>query len=160
MAINARGNVSSLRCCAAWAALTYPGLLLVVRLDGGRFDADAIIYLFPLLALPFLGTVILWLLTLRIHATVASISIGVAIGLLLPTVDSRIWMLCFPGFESSTAFFTSAVVISLPNALGGGVAGWLRTRVRRSRTTNGFRGAKQKEFSDIVDPLVVFSVFG
>lgn len=93
-------------------------------------DADAIIYLFPLLALPFLGTVILWILTLRIHATAASISIGVAIGLLLPIVDSRIWMLCFPGFESLTAFFTSAVVISLPNALGGGVAGWLRTRVR------------------------------
>jgi hypothetical protein len=120
MAINARGNVSFLRCCAAWAAPTYPGLFLVVRLDGGRFDADAIIYLFPLLALPFLGTVILWLLTLRIHATAASISIGVAIGLLLPIVDSRIWMLAFLGSKARQRF--SPVLLSYPSRMPSGVA--------------------------------------
>jgi len=130
MAINARGHVRFLRCSAAWAALTYPALLFLVRFDGGPLDADTIIYLFPLLALPFFGTAILWLLTLRIQAAAASISIGVAIGLLLPIVDGRIWLICFPGFERTAAFFSSAVVISLPSALGGGVAGWLRSRVR------------------------------
>jgi len=41
------------------------------------------------------------------------------------------WTAIFPGFESEAAIFLGILMITLPSAVGGGVAGWQRSRSRK-----------------------------
>ena len=54
---------------------------------------------------------------------------GICLGLLLPVVGGYAWMKIDHSFESPPLFW-GGVILSIPSAIGGGLAGWIQSRAR------------------------------
>jgi len=117
-----------------WAGFTFIPLL-VLYLAVGQPKTDYLGAFGPSLLIPAIGSTIIGLLFLCIDPLKNGVKAGVLLGLAIPLLGAFVWMRIFPGFESQAAIFTGSVMIAVPSAAGGGLAGWLHARRSKQRMT-------------------------
>ena len=111
-----------------WAALTC-GPVLALILSRGKLAQEDIQVLLALFAVAIVGS--LWLNFVTGGGTSGPRRIvwGICLGLLLPVAGGYAWMKINHSFESP-AIFWGGVILSIPSAIGGGLAGWIQSRAR------------------------------
>jgi hypothetical protein len=108
-----------------------PPLAVHLR-DYPYFGIGDLSFILPFFLLSALGSVILWLPIVRRHSQGIGWVPGVALGLFLPPLAGLAYLKLYPGFSSGLVFLYS-MVMALPSATGGALAGWLRSRPGRKR---------------------------
>lgn len=122
--------VTFLKSVGIWATFTcLPPLILYCR--SPLLRRTDLFFFVPFFLIAAVGCIALELPFLRPRTPRAALLIGAAIGLVVPIVGGSIWMRIFPGFESQPAIFLGTLMITVPSAVGGGVAGRLRFRWKR-----------------------------
>ena len=101
---------------------------LILCLLGLRLKiVDLVFLLFPFLLIPVAGSVLLWLPSLRLDTTRKALLAGIPFGLFVPFLFGFVYMKIYPGFENQVAIFAGVLFTAGSSAVGGGVAGWLRS---------------------------------
>jgi cytochrome bd-type quinol oxidase subunit 1 len=119
-----------LKSFGTWAAFTcLPPLVLYLRAP--QFRRIDVLFFIPFFLIPAIGCIALWMPLFRLDTPKKGVLAGILLGLFVPILGGLVWMRIYPGFESQPAIFLGALMITVPSALGGGVAGWLRTRSKR-----------------------------
>lgn len=116
-----------LKSFAVWAAFTcFPAVVLLLR--ARRLRGEDILFFLPLLLIALVGSALLWLPNLRMNSVRKTLILGSVLGLALPILGGPIWMIIVPGFEAGAAIFVGSLMVSVPSAVGGGIAAWIRSR--------------------------------
>jgi hypothetical protein len=78
--------------------------------------------------MPAIGSMLLWLPWLQLNTMRRAMLVGILFGLAAPLLAGFVYMKIYPGFESQIGIFIGALFTSASSAVGGGVAGWLRSQ--------------------------------
>jgi hypothetical protein len=95
---------------------------------------DLIFLVLPFLLIPAAGSILLWLPSLRLDTTSKALLVGITFGLFVPFLVGFVYMKLYPGFENQVAIFAGALFTAGSSAIGGGIAGWLRSPPKRQLT--------------------------
>ena len=127
-----------LKTFGAWATCTCapPVMLALVADPHKTVDVRAVVLFFiPFLAIPAAGSILLWLPSLRLDTTRKALLAGILFGLFVPFLAAFVYMKVYPGFENQIGIFAGALFTAGFSAVGGGVAGWIRSRPKRQIAT-------------------------
>jgi hypothetical protein len=94
------------------------------------FRASDILIFLPFLLVSAVGSAVLWSPIVRRYTEGKGWLAGILLGVFLPILAGFIYMKLYPSFENGPVFLGS-LIMTLPSAIGGGVAGWLRSRSER-----------------------------
>lgn len=118
---------------AVWAAFTcVPPLVLYLRTH--LFRETDLFFFVPFLLIPMVGCLVLWFGIRSDSAWIGGVA-GLLLGIAIPIAGSFAWMKIYPGFESEPAIFLGGLMIAGPSAIGGSLAGWLRSGSGRRNIT-------------------------
>ena len=118
-----------------WAVLTCsPPLILALLGDPTREVSvrDIVIFFFPFLLIPAVGSTLLWLPDLGLENAVKALAVGISFGLVAPILGGFVYMKIYPGFEEQVGIFVGSLFTAGFSAIGGGVAGWLRSKAAQN----------------------------
>lgn len=124
-------TINCLKTFGVWVPFTlFPPLVLCLL--GLRLKVvDFLLFLFPFLLIPTVGSILLWLPALRLDTTIRALLVGISFGLLVPFLAGFVYMKIYPGFENQVGIFVGALFTAGSSTVGGGVAGWLRSPSNR-----------------------------
>lgn len=110
-----------------WLLLTDGSALVFFLQDsgGGWLSRPQASFLVLLSLLPIGCAILLRACMKFLKSVQASILCGLALGFCLPALGGALLYAFTPGFESP-AILIGALVISIPNAIGGALAGWIQ----------------------------------
>jgi len=118
----------------AWLAFLWTPLLIVGGLRSITADASPVWCGLAAVAI-VAASLLRWVLPRSVSMR-WRIVFGLLLGLLLPVLGGFALMQVVGGFESA-AFFAGGVVMAIPGAAGGALAGWIQSRAGSlQRTTN------------------------
>ena len=107
-----------------WALFTCVPVFAIV-LSGGKVNGDQLRVLLLLLLLPLLGTSLLFFWVGEQRSVWRNVLYGVALGIVIPALGGFLLYIVTPGFESP-AILVGALILSIPSAIGGALAGWIQ----------------------------------
>ena len=116
-----------LKSFGTWAAFTWLAPL-VLYLRAPLFRKRDLLFFLPFFLIPIVGSILLWLPNVHLDTTRKGLLVGGLVGLFVPILGGLAWMRIYPGFESQPAIFLGILMMAGPSAVGGGVAGWIRSR--------------------------------
>ena len=96
-----------------------------------RFRTSDLLFFLPFLLISAVGCAILWIPWVRRHTKGDGRVTGILLGLFLPFLAGLIYMQLYPSFENGPILL-GAVFMAAPSGIGGGIAGWLRSRPGRN----------------------------
>jgi hypothetical protein len=99
----------------------------------------AVLFFLPFLLIPAVGSILLWLPSLRLDTTKKALLTAISFGLLTPFLFGFVYMKIYPGFENQIGIFAGALFTAGVSAAGGGVAGWLRSTPKREQAKRTLR---------------------
>ena len=116
-----------LKSFGAWAPFAlFPPLAL--SLLGLQLKVvDFCFFLFPFLLIPAAGSLLLWIPSLRLDTTRKALLAGISFGFFVPFLVGFVYMKIYPGFENQVGILVGVLFTAGSSAVGGGVAGWLRS---------------------------------
>jgi hypothetical protein len=131
-----------LKTFGAWSlfACSPPLMLALVAAPSKTVDVRAgVLFSLPFLLIPAVGSILLWLPSLRLDTTRKALLAGISFGLFAPFLLGFVYMEIYPGFENRVGIFAGALFTAGFSAAGGGVAGWLRSPPKRERGKTSVR---------------------
>src|SRR5207245_8065148 len=99
--------------------------VLVLVLSSGRVNGDQFFVLFLLSLLPLLGTILLFFWVGEQKSVWRNVLYGLNLGFAMPALGGFFLYIIIAGFESP-AILVGALILSIPSAIGGALAGWIQ----------------------------------
>ena|SRR5216684_3988857 len=120
-----------LKSFGAWSVFTcLPPLVLVSR-DSSQFRTSDLLFFLPFLLISAVGCAILWIPWVRRHTKGEGWVTGILLGLFLPMLVALVYIKLYPNFGNGSILL-GAMLMAAPSGIGGGIAGWLRSRPGRN----------------------------
>jgi len=120
-----------LKSFGAWSVFTCLPPLVLVSTDSSQFRTSDLLIFLPFLLISAAGCAILWIPWVRRHTKGEGWVTGILLGIFLPFLAGLIYMQLYPSFENES-ILSGAVLMAAPSGIGGGIAGWLRSRSGRN----------------------------
>jgi hypothetical protein len=120
-----------LKSFGAWSVFTCLPPLVLVSTDSSQFRTSDLLIFLPFLLISAAGCAILWIPWVRRHTKGAGWVTGILLGIFLPFLAGLVYVQLYPSFEDGP-ILPGAVLMAVPGGIGGGIAGWLRSRHGRN----------------------------
>jgi hypothetical protein len=101
-----------LKTFGAWSlfACSPPLMLALVAAPSKTVDVGAgVLFSLPFLLIPAVGSILLWLPSLRLDTTRKALLAGISFGLFAPFLLGFVYMEIYPGFENRVGIFAGAL---------------------------------------------------
>ena len=115
-----------LKSLGVWVLLT-DGSAFALFLRDGWLSGAQVIGLVEIFLVTLVSATLLRILVTFLNSAKVATLCGLILGFALPTFGGWLLSSVVSGFESP-AIFAGAVMVSIPNAIGGAIAGWLQWR--------------------------------
>ena len=115
-----------LKSLGVWVLLT-DGSAFVLFIRDGWLSSAQVIGLIEIFLVTLVSAILLRILVTFLNSLKLATLCGLVLGFALPALGGWLLSSLTPGFESP-AIFAGAVMVSIPNAIGGAIAGWLQWR--------------------------------